>query len=65
MNPSSEIIGNPFSLLIERVFWLGIGFFLVATIVNAIIGSRINKHGNYRMETKIKEIAQKAVEEND
>tara|TARA_Y100001968_G_scaffold241959_1_gene225534 strand:+ start:245 stop:445 length:201 start_codon:yes stop_codon:yes gene_type:complete len=66
MEQASNLVGNPIALLIERIFWLGLGLFLVGTIFKAFIGS-INKGKSKEssMEAKLKEIANKVVQEND
>lgn len=66
MDQASNLIGNPLSLLIERVFWLLIGIFLFITITKSYFKSRNTSLENTQeMETKLKILAQKASELND
>ena len=67
MEQSSELLGNPISLLLERIFWLGLGGFFGATIFRAVIHA-INKQRkvpNPDMEKTLKNIAKQAKELND
>ena len=36
MVPLSDVVGNPITLLIERISYLGIGFFLIAALYTGI-----------------------------
>ena len=59
-------IGNPIALLIERIFWLGIGGFLGL----ALITSFINELKENKNKTKpvspdqLKNLARKAIQQN-
>ena len=67
MEQSSELLGNPISLLIERIFWLGLGGFFGATIFRAVIQA-INKQRKFptqNMEKTLKSIAKQAKDLND
>ena len=37
MEQVTYVIGNPTALLIERIFWLGIGGFLVLALITSLI----------------------------
>ena len=43
MEPTSSLVGNPITLLIERIAYLGIGFFLIAAL---FLGLRIKNIGS-------------------
>ena len=61
----TEIAGSSLSILIERIFWIGLGVFLGATILKSSLDSiKSLKNGGKTMESKLKELANKASEEN-
>ena len=37
MEQATDVVGNPTVLLIERIFWLGLGVFLGIAIISSII----------------------------
>ena len=66
MEPTSDLSGNPISLLVERLFWLGLGIFLGGAFVKATIESiKQAKSSKGSMDTILKDLAQKAKSEND
>ena len=66
MIEASDLIGNPISLLFERVFWLCLGFFLCSALVKSYLNSqRSNKKAESSMADKLQNLAQKAIESND
>ena len=59
-------IGNPTALLIERIFWLGLGgFFGLAIISSLIRGLNENKQKKKPISPKeLKNLAKKATQKN-
>jgi len=37
MEQITDAIGNPTALLVERIFWLGLGFFLGLAIITSLL----------------------------
>ena len=65
MNSVEYAIGNPITLLVERIFWLGIGVFLMAAIFISILQSIINRKNRRKTDPSyIQNLANKAVLEN-
>ena len=66
MEPITNAVGNPTALLIERIFWLGIGiFFGLAIIISLIKGLSENKNNKKTVSAKdLKRLAKKAVQQN-
>jgi len=66
MENVNDLIGNPISLLIERVFWLLMGIFLMVTMITSIIRSqKDNKNREKVITSKDSEkIANKAINKN-
>ncbi len=67
MENVTEVIGNPTALLIERIFWIGIGVFLGLAIVTSIIkGLNENPKTTKQESTKeLENLAKKAIEQNE
>ena len=66
MEQVTYLVGNPTSLLIERIFWLGLGCFLGLTIITSIIRD-LNKSKNKTKRSSSKELeslAKKAIRKN-
>ena len=66
MEHVTEAIGNPMSLLIERVFWLGIGGFLVVSIITSVLRG-LNESKNISRDVsseELKNLAKKAIQQN-
>ena len=65
MEQISHLGGSSVSIFIERIFWLGMGCFLGATILKSSLESIKNlKEGSKTMEKKLKRLANKASKEN-
>ena len=57
---------SPISLLIERMFWLGIGLFLSTAILRSLLSSiHARQTNSVNMEQKLRSIAKKATQGND
>ena len=68
MEQATDVIGNPIALLIERSFWLGLGVFLLLTIITSLIrGLNESRNENKPLNPKEKELrnlAKKAIQQN-
>tara|TARA_Y100001968_G_C18862222_1_gene483167 strand:+ start:251 stop:463 length:213 start_codon:yes stop_codon:yes gene_type:complete len=59
-------VGNPTALLIERIFWLGLGGFFGLAIISSIIRS-INENKKVKKTfspTELMNLAKKAIQQN-
>ena len=66
MEQITYVVGNPTTLLIERIFWLGLGgFFCLAIITSFSRGSNKTKKINHISEKELENLAKKAIQEND
>tara|TARA_Y100001968_G_scaffold294238_1_gene300671 strand:+ start:1019 stop:1219 length:201 start_codon:yes stop_codon:yes gene_type:complete len=66
MEQATNSVGNPVTLLIERIFWLGLGCFLGATILRTFIqGLNQDNEKQQKMNKKIQEIANNATKKHD
>ena len=66
MEQVSDVIGNPTALLIERIFWLGLGGFLGLAIITSFLrelNERKNK-GKLVSPEELKNLAKKAIQQN-
>ena len=66
MEQTTYAIGNPSTLLLERLFWLGIGGFLGLALVTSFIRALKEKATKTKTFSPIqlKKLAQKAIEKN-
>ena len=66
MEQVTNAIGNPTALLIERLFWLGLGGFLGLTIITSFLrGLKQSKHKTRPVAPdQLKKLAKKAINEN-
>ena len=66
MEQVTEAIGNPTALLVERIFWLGLGAFLVLAIITSLL--RGFKESKNKAKTtspdKLENLAKKAIKRN-
>ena len=46
MEQVTHAIGNPTALLIERIFWLGLGGFLVLALITSLLRGGSNESNN-------------------
>tara|TARA_Y100001968_G_scaffold314979_1_gene341073 strand:+ start:2258 stop:2476 length:219 start_codon:yes stop_codon:yes gene_type:complete len=66
MEQVTYAIGNPTVLLIERIFWLGLGGFLGLAIITSLLRGfqeRKNKTGTVT-PNQLKNLAKKAIQKN-
>ena len=67
MAQATDLVGNPTALLIERLFWLGLGGFLGLAIITSFLRSfnqSKNKTNNSSPE-ELKNLAKKAIQQNN
>lgn len=66
MEQVTNSIGNPIALLIERIFWLGIGGFLGLAIITSLINElKENKNKTTPVSPdQLKNLARKAIQQN-
>ena len=68
MEQVTDVVGNPTALLLERVFWLGIGVFLSVAIVNSLIRTLKEQKGQSKRiftSKELKNLAKKALQKNN
>ena len=66
METTFHLFDNSTNLLVERIFWLGIGIFLGATFLKAGISAiNFQQNNTKKMEHKLRKIAQKATQSDD
>ena len=66
MEQVTVAIGHPMSLLIERLFWLGLGGFLGVAIISSLLRA-LNESKNISRDDSSKELknlAKKAIQQN-
>tara|TARA_Y100001968_G_C19207308_1_gene642967 strand:+ start:242 stop:454 length:213 start_codon:yes stop_codon:yes gene_type:complete len=66
MEQVSNVIGNPTALLIERIFWMGLGGFLGLALITSFLrglNERKNKINPVSPE-ELKSLAKKAIQQN-
>ncbi len=67
MEQATDLIGNPTALLIERIFWLYLGVFLVLSLITSLLRGEINqRHNNTKSVSpeELKNLAKKAIKKN-
>ena len=66
MEQVTDAIGNPTALLIERIFWLGIGAFLGLAIITSLIrGLNVGKNKTTPVSAdQLENLAKKAIQQN-
>ena len=59
-------IGNPTALLIERIFWLGLGGFLGLTLITSLLRGLKEKktHPTPVSPNQLENLAKKAIQQN-
>tara|TARA_Y100001968_G_scaffold311091_1_gene332762 strand:+ start:149 stop:349 length:201 start_codon:yes stop_codon:yes gene_type:complete len=66
MEQASNLVESFPNLLVEKLFWLGIGIFLGATFLKACITAINSQQSNSKkMEKVLRRIAQKAIQNDD
>ena len=66
MEPVSDLVGYPLTLLIERIFWLGLGGFFGLALITSVIRTikEKNNKGNMVSAKDLEMLANNAVKEN-
>tara|TARA_B100001029_G_scaffold169937_1_gene165315 strand:+ start:273 stop:485 length:213 start_codon:yes stop_codon:yes gene_type:complete len=66
MEQVTDAIGNPTALLIERIFWFGIGAFLGLAIITSLLrGLKERKNKTTPVSTdQLENLAKKAIKQN-
>ena len=67
MEQVTHAIGNPTALLIERIFWLGLGVFLVLALITSLLRGGSNESNN-KIKTvspnELENLSKKAIQQN-
>ena len=66
MEQVSDLLGNPTTLLVERIFWLGIGAFLGLAIITSLLRG-LKERKNKRTPVspdQLENLAKKAIQQN-
>ncbi len=65
METATDLVGNPLTLLIERIFWLSLGGFLGLALTTSIV--KTMKESNYKEKVvtpkDLEKLANKAIKE--
>ena len=66
MEQLTDAIGNPTALLVERIFWLGLGAFLGLAIITSLLrGLKERKNKTTPVSPyKLENLAKKAIQQN-
>ena len=66
MEPSTDLVGYPITLLIERVFWLSLGLFFALTLISSLLRALKEKNNKEIVITPkdLEKLANKAIKEN-
>ena len=66
MEQLTDAIGNPTALLVERIFWLGLGAFLGLAIITSLLrGLKEGKNKTTAVSpNQLKNLAKKAIQQN-
>ncbi len=66
MEPATDLVGNPLTLLIERIFWLILGGFFGIAIITSIIRTNIESKKKRKIVSpkELKKLANKAIKRN-
>ena len=66
MEQVTDAIGNPTALLLERIFWLGIGAFLVLAIISSLLRGLKERKNKMKPVSpdQLENLAKKAVQQN-
>tara|TARA_Y100001968_G_scaffold192992_1_gene176939 strand:+ start:440 stop:652 length:213 start_codon:yes stop_codon:yes gene_type:complete len=66
MEQVTDAIGNPTTLLLERVFWLGLGVFLGLAIISSLLRGLKEKRNETRSvsQYELENLAKKAINKN-
>ena len=66
MEQITDAIGNPTALLVERIFWLGLGVFLGLAIITSLLrGFKESKNkATLVSPDQLEDLAKKAIKQN-
>jgi len=66
MEQVTDAIGNPTALLVERIFWLGLGAFLGLAIITSLLrGLKESKNKTPQISpNQFENLAKKAIQQN-
>ena len=66
MEQVTDLVGNPTALVIERIFWLGLGGFLGLAIITSLIRgiNESNEKTKTAKSEELENLAQKAIKQN-
>ena len=66
MEPATDLIGNPLTLLIERIFWLSLGGFLGLALITSVNRTVKDKNNKKKVISPrdLEKLANKAIKEN-
>ena len=66
MEPVTDLVGNPITLLIERFFWLGLGAFFVLALITSFFKAikESNKKKKVITPKDLEKLANKAIQES-
>ena len=66
MEQVTDVVGNPTALLIERIFWLGLGFFLFLAIITSLLRGLSDKRNKIKpgSSKELENLAKKATGRN-
>ena len=66
MEQVTDAIGNPTALLVERIFWLGLGGFLALAIITSLLRGFKESKNKATLVTadQLENLAKKAIKQN-
>ena len=66
MEQITDAVGNPTALLVERIFWLGLGGFLGLAIITSLIRGfkESKKKSTLVSPDQLEDLAKKAIKQN-
>ena len=66
MEQAIDVIGNPIALLIERIFWMGLGGFLGLALITSLIRESKKREDKTELVSsdQLENLAKKAIEQN-
>ena len=67
MEKLTDVIGNPTTLLIERIFWLGLGAFFGLAMITSFIRALKERKNKFTPITpdQLENLAKKAIKQNN
>ena len=66
MEQAIDVIGNPIALLIERIFWMGLGGFLGLALITSLIRESKKREDKTELVSsdQLENLAKKAIQQN-